>query len=109
MSRTRDDASLNVGARLTPRHVARTRRVVQTASMPTSTAWSDAATALTDALQLAAPPIAITFSDAAPDGVVPFDSPMPEPTADGRTGRVPAGCVFWTKAVDRTFTTVAAD
>jgi uncharacterized protein (DUF169 family) len=77
--------------------------------MPKSTAWSDAATALTDALQLAAPPIAITFSDAAPDGVAPFDAPMPEPTADGRTGRVPAGCVFWTKAVDRTFTTVAAD
>ncbi len=77
--------------------------------MPESTAWSDAATALTDALQLAAPPIAITFSDAAPQGVAPFDAPMPEPTADGRTGRVPAGCVFWTKAVDRTFTTVAAD
>ncbi len=77
--------------------------------MPESTAWSDAATALTEALQLTAPPIAITFSDAAPRGVVPFDAPMPEPTADGRTGRVPAGCVFWTKAVDRTFTTVAAD
>jgi len=77
--------------------------------MPKSTVWHDAATALTDALQLAAPPIAITFSDAAPDGVTPFDAPMPEPTADGRTGRVPAGCVFWTKAVDRTFTTVAAD
>ena len=82
---------------------------VQTAAMPESTAWSDAATALIDALQLAAPPIAITFSDAAPQGVAPFDAPMPEPTADGRTGRVPAGCVFWTKAVDRTFTTVAAD
>jgi uncharacterized protein (DUF169 family) len=77
--------------------------------MPKSTVWHDAATALTDALQLDAPPIAITFSDAAPDGVTPFDAPMPEPTADGRTGRVPAGCVFWTKAVDRTFTTVAAD
>jgi uncharacterized protein (DUF169 family) len=77
--------------------------------MPKSTVWHDAATALTDALQLTAPPIAITFSDAAPDGVTPFDAPMPEPTADGRTGRVPAGCVFWTKAVDRTFTTVAAD
>jgi uncharacterized protein (DUF169 family) len=77
--------------------------------MPESAAWSDAATALTNALQLAAPPIAITFSEAAPRGVAPFDAPMPEPTADGRTGRVPAGCVFWTKAVDRTFTTVAAD
>jgi uncharacterized protein (DUF169 family) len=34
---------------------------------------------------------------------------MPSPTSDGRTGRVPAGCVFWVKAVDRTFSTVAAD
>lgn len=71
--------------------------------------WSDAAAALTAALHLTTPPIAITFSGSAPAGVVPFDTPMPEPTPDGRTGRVPAGCVFWTKAVDRTFTTVAAD
>jgi uncharacterized protein (DUF169 family) len=34
---------------------------------------------------------------------------MPDATPDGRTGRVPAGCVFWMKAVDRTFSTVAAD
>ena len=71
--------------------------------------WSDAASALTTALHLRMPPIAITFSRSAPDGVVPFDAPMPEPTADGRTGRVSAGCVFWTKAIERTFTTVAAD
>jgi uncharacterized protein (DUF169 family) len=77
--------------------------------MPLSTPWSDAASSLTAALELTAPPIAITFSASAPDGVAPFDGPMPEPTADGRTGRVAAGCVFWTKAIDRTFTTVAAD
>ena len=35
--------------------------------------------------------------------------PMPEPTADGRTGRVPAGCVFWVHALDRTFTTRPED
>jgi uncharacterized protein (DUF169 family) len=34
---------------------------------------------------------------------------MPAPSPDGRTGRVAAGCVFWMKAVDKTFTTVAAD
>jgi uncharacterized protein (DUF169 family) len=34
---------------------------------------------------------------------------MPSPTPDGRTGRVPAGCVFWIHATERTFTTVAAD
>ena len=32
---------------------------------------------------------------------------MPEPTADGRTGRVPAGCVFWMHATERGFATVA--
>jgi uncharacterized protein (DUF169 family) len=77
--------------------------------MPPSTSWSDAASALTAALQLDVPPIAITFSASAPEGVDPYDAPMPEATPDGRTGRVPAGCVFWTKATDRTFTTVAAD
>jgi uncharacterized protein (DUF169 family) len=71
--------------------------------------WSDASAALIAALDLRTPPIAITFSASAPAGIVPFDAPMPAPTPDGRTGRVPAGCVFWTKAVDRTFTTVAAD
>ena len=57
----------------------------------------------------APPPLAITFSDAPLDGVAPFDEPMPEPLPDGRTGRVPAGCVFWMKAADRTFGTVAED
>jgi uncharacterized protein (DUF169 family) len=77
--------------------------------MPTPDIWSASAAALTSALTLTTPPIAITFSDAPPSGVDPYEAPMPEPTPDGRTGRVPAGCVFWTKAVDRTFTTVAAD
>lgn len=79
------------------------------ADMSHDTSWSDAATALTEALHLATPPIAITFSESAPAGVAPYDSPLPEPTSDGRTGRVPAGCVFWTKAVERTFSTVAQD
>ncbi len=71
--------------------------------------WAQLASELTDALHLAAPPLAITFSDAPPAGVPAFDEPMPEPLADGRTGRVPAGCVFWMKAVEKTFSTVAED
>jgi uncharacterized protein (DUF169 family) len=71
--------------------------------------WEQLASELTDALHLAAPPLAITFSDAPPAGVPAFDEPMPEPLADGRTGRVPAGCVFWMKAAEATFTTVAED
>jgi uncharacterized protein (DUF169 family) len=75
----------------------------------TTTDWAALASDLTDALHLGAPPLAITFSDAQLEGVARFDEPMPEPLADGRTGRVPAGCVFWMKAADRTFGTVAAD
>jgi uncharacterized protein (DUF169 family) len=71
--------------------------------------WSQLAADLSDTLHLGAPPLAITFSDAPPDGVAPFAEAMPDPLDDGRTGRVPAGCVFWMKAVERTFSTVAED
>ncbi len=76
--------------------------------MPTHD-WSALATALVDELHLAAPPLAITFGDAPPDGVAPYAEPMPDPLPDGRTGRVPAGCVFWIEGAERTFSTVAED
>jgi uncharacterized protein (DUF169 family) len=71
--------------------------------------WAILASELSDALHLSSPPLAITFSDAPPAGVPAFDEAMPEPLPDGRTGRVPAGCVFWMKAAEATFTTVAED
>ena len=71
--------------------------------------WATLASELSSALHLSSPPLAITFSDAPPAGVPAFDEPMPEPLADGRTGRVSAGCVFWMKAAEATFTTVAED
>jgi len=77
--------------------------------MTTTADWTALAGRLTDALELSAPPIAITFADAPPDGVAAFDEPMPAAMPDGRTGRVPAGCVFWIKATEATFSTVAAD
>jgi uncharacterized protein (DUF169 family) len=64
---------------------------------------------LTKALHLAAPPVGISFSDEAPLGVSSFDEPMSAPTSDGRTGRVPAGCVFWVRGAERVFTTVPED
>ena len=73
------------------------------------TDWSALAARVTAALNPTAPPIAITFSPAPPEGVAAFDEPFVEPGPDGRTGRVAAGCVFWMKSLDRTFTTVAAD
>ena len=71
--------------------------------------WNDLAGRLNAALALAAPPIAISFRAGPVDGVTPFDAPMPEPLPDGRTGQVPAGCVFWMHATESTFGTVAED
>ena len=69
----------------------------------------DLAAELSYILSLENPPLAISFSQNAPEGIDLFDAEMPEPAADGRTGRVPAGCVFWIKARDRTFTTTPQD
>ncbi|HEV2361744.1 MAG TPA: DUF169 domain-containing protein, partial [Acidimicrobiales bacterium] len=77
--------------------------------MTETTDWHELAEALSDVLHLAAPPIGITFAETAPEHVPAFDEPMSEPEADGRRGRVPAGCVFWMRAATRTFSTVAAD
>jgi len=64
---------------------------------------------LSGALHLAVAPIAISFLDREPEGVDRFDAPMSEPAADGRGGRVPAGCVFWVHAATRAFATVPED
>ena len=75
----------------------------------TTNDWAALAAELTNVLHLSAAPLAITFSDSPLAGVAMFDEAMPDPLPDGRTGRVPAGCVFWMKAADRTFGTVAED
>jgi len=64
---------------------------------------------LVKSLGLQHQPFAISFTQEAVPGIEPFAEPMPAPTADGRTGRVPAGCVFWMKAEGRGFSTVAED
>ncbi len=71
--------------------------------------WQALAAALYDELNPESPPIAITFSDTAPESVSRYAGAMPDPTPDGRTGKVSAGCVFWVKATDQTFTTIAED
>ena len=75
----------------------------------TTSDWNSLAERLTKALRPVAAPLAITFSPARPENIPAFDEPLAEPTPDGRTGRVPAGCVFWIKAGERTFSTVAED
>lgn len=69
----------------------------------------DLARRLTSALRLTAQPVAMTFINGAARDAEPYGRVFPEPGDDGRTGAVPAGCVFWIDAVERTFATVAAD
>jgi uncharacterized protein (DUF169 family) len=70
---------------------------------------ADAARELSELLGLQTKPLAIAFSEAPPAGVPRAAEPMPPPTEDGRTGRAPAGCVFWMRGAERTFSTVAED
>jgi uncharacterized protein (DUF169 family) len=80
--------------------------------VPAPADWQDAAARLTRALRLSVAPVAITFTDTPAEGVPPFAdpvAPMPSPTPDGRTGRMPAGCVFWVHALERTFATRQED
>jgi uncharacterized protein (DUF169 family) len=76
--------------------------------MPTQD-WNALSLEVSSLLKLQSPPLAITFSADAPEGVSRFESNVPEPMPDGRTGKVPAGCVFWIEAAKGTFTTVAGD
>lgn len=64
---------------------------------------------LESVLHLTTPLIGIQFSDVQPEGLAQFDEPLAPIAEDGRTGRVPAGCVFWMKASEKSFTTVAQD
>jgi uncharacterized protein (DUF169 family) len=75
----------------------------------TGTDWADLASRFERALHLRTAPLGITFSSDRPDGVDAFDGVVPDRAEDGRTGRVPAGCVFWVHAAERTFSTVAED
>lgn len=65
---------------------------------------------LTELLGLAVPPIGIAFrrSSETPD-IPPVGLAHPAPTEDGRTGAVPAPCVFWMLGAERIFSTVEAD
>lgn len=65
---------------------------------------------LVDLLDLELAPVAITFHDDAAEAEAPrFAEPMSAPTQDGRSGRVPASCVFWSHGHDSTFSTVPED
>jgi uncharacterized protein (DUF169 family) len=82
-----------------------------TTTEATTADWAGMSDRLTSTLHLAAPPIFLSFGEAPPAGVSPFDKPMSEPAADGRRGRVAASCVFWMEAAaaPEAFTTAPED
>ena len=72
--------------------------------------WRSLNDRLVATLKPFAPPVAISFL--AEDQAVPaarLDDAYPEPNEHGRTGQVSAGCVFWIRGADTSFTTNAAD
>jgi uncharacterized protein (DUF169 family) len=78
--------------------------------VPDRSSLADLAARLTRALGLHAAPIGIAFLAEGETSAVPaFAEPAPLPNRAGRTGSVPAGCVFWMKAQAGAFSTVAAD
>jgi uncharacterized protein (DUF169 family) len=68
---------------------------------------------LTSALHLTAPPVAIAFWEArSPGRPAPAADQqllLAEPNEHGRTGSVPAGCVFWVMGAHRQYVTREAD
>jgi uncharacterized protein (DUF169 family) len=71
--------------------------------------WQPLADQMQRSLGLKHVPIGISFEDEVPADVPRFGGEMPEPSGDGRTGKVAAGCVFWIESTDKTFTTLPED
>ena len=70
--------------------------------------FDNTAQRLAAALRMRTEPIAISFYNAPPAGER-FERAVPAPTADGRTGKVSAGCVFWVEAGRQAFWTTRQD
>lgn len=66
---------------------------------------------LRELLGLRADPVGIALCERVPAGVEPCPAPMSPAAPDGRRGRAPASCVFWTMAaqVGRPFLTLPED
>ncbi len=74
------------------------------------TPWRLLSDRLIATLHPVAAPIAISFRATEPQPGEPRrDATYPEPNEHGRTGQVPAGCVFWIHGATDTFVTTAAD
>ena len=78
--------------------------------MTRNKSWGDFAARLVVALKPIPAPIGIVFvRDGDASAPPPIGARGPAPNESGRSGAVPAGCVFWMKATDHAFSTSAAD
>lgn len=72
--------------------------------------WRSLSGRLQATLRPFAAPVAISFL---PEGrttpTARLNASYPEPNEQGRTGQVPAGCVFWIRGATQTFATTASD
>ena len=72
--------------------------------------WNHLNQRLEKYLVLKKPAIAITFSQKRPDQLDQYSiKNIPKSLSDGRTGKVPAGCVFWFESEKKAFTTKPED
>lgn len=82
----------------------------QPSTAPGPGSWRELSDRLTAALKPFAVPVAISFlAEDQPAVVARRAAGYPEPNEHGRTGQVPAGCVFWIHGARETFATTAPD
>ena len=75
-----------------------------------SETWQSLNDRLVATLKPFAAPVAISFlAENQPVPVPRRDDPYPQPNEHGRTGQVPAGCVFWIHGSRESFSTTASD
>ena len=71
--------------------------------------WQSFSDRLVAMLKPFAPPVAITFLAEQQPAVPRRNDSYPKPNEHGRTGQVPAGCVFWIHGARESFATTASD
>ena len=83
---------------------------MKTADDASTASWRELNDRLVSALKPYAAPVAITFcAPGEAQSAEGLEPDYPEPNERGRTGQVPAGCVFWIRGASDTFATVKAD
>jgi len=77
--------------------------------LPKADDWASLDDRLVAALKPFAPPVAISFRAAAEPGAPRLPDRAPPPNERGRTGQVPAGCVYWVHGAKQRVSTEPRD